>query len=333
MRGFISRLTKSALLLSILLHCITVSVHAETPTSGSCGANAFWSYDAATQTLTISGTGRMHDYVAWENPYEKWDHPWRFYNSDITKVVVKGTVEHIADYAFFRLFQVTEIIIEEGVKSAGRNALQNTLVESLDLPDSIESMGIVSLGSSHNLASLELPASLQVISPFLVTDCPALKTIYVGDKVTEVDEAGFANLDNATVYFTGDAPKFHEESFRYARAMVCYPKDNPTWTEEVRQQYAGNLIWVACDPDYPDHAINSGENPPEFGDGWLYYEEAGELIIYDGCDPDQIREYITGDYWPELRSFIIEDGMTVIPDAMFAGKADLESVQLGASVT
>ena len=44
------------------LAMMCMSVNAQ-ETSGNCGENATWSYDADETTLTISGTGAMDDYA------------------------------------------------------------------------------------------------------------------------------------------------------------------------------------------------------------------------------------------------------------------------------
>ena len=47
-------------LCTALMTVVCMSVNAQA-TSGSCGANATWSYEST--TLTISGTGEMNDYA------------------------------------------------------------------------------------------------------------------------------------------------------------------------------------------------------------------------------------------------------------------------------
>ena len=302
--------------------------------SGSCGGNTTWNFDPATGVLTIAGNGRM-------NAYEQWENPWRFYYNQVKKVVVKGTVEHIGDFSFFRCFQATEIIIEDGVKSVGRNGLQNTKISSILLPDSIESMGMVSLGSCHNLTTLKLPANLKKISEFFVTDCPSLKTIYVGAKVTEVDIAGFANLQGTSILFSGNAPTFHAESFRNASVKVYYPKDDPTWTESVRQNYAANgITWIAYDPNDPNNLPNPDASIPGdstsdsiIGNGWTYALEVSELYVYPECNTQEIYDFVTSGQLGPIRSVIIEGGFTEIPDSMFAGMSELEAVQLWDGIT
>ena len=69
-------------LCTALMTVVCMSVNAQA-TSGSCGANATWSYDADEATLTISGTGAMADYT--DDPSST---PWADYRTSIRKVVI-----------------------------------------------------------------------------------------------------------------------------------------------------------------------------------------------------------------------------------------------------
>jgi hypothetical protein len=53
-----ARLT-TIILLWLFMFFAATTAYAQT--SGSCGANLTWSYNEATYTLTISGTGDMYD--------------------------------------------------------------------------------------------------------------------------------------------------------------------------------------------------------------------------------------------------------------------------------
>lgn len=57
-----TRIISILLAVCLIFGLLPVGVLAANPTSGSCGANARWEYDAATKTLSISGSGDMTDY-------------------------------------------------------------------------------------------------------------------------------------------------------------------------------------------------------------------------------------------------------------------------------
>ena len=60
MKKIVLKVLSCVLVLSLFLCLLGISVSAAT-VNGKCGANANWSYDTATRTLTISGTGAMYD--------------------------------------------------------------------------------------------------------------------------------------------------------------------------------------------------------------------------------------------------------------------------------
>lgn len=293
---------------------------------GNCGGNTTWEVDLETGTLTIAGSGKM-------KAYEQWENPWRHYNDVITKVIVKGTVDHIGDFAFFRLFHVTQIIIEEGVTSIGRNALQNTLISGIKLPDSVKKMGMVVLGSSHNLTELTLPKNLETLGENSFVDCPNLKAIYFGPNLTTLEESALAMLQGTSVYFTGDAPSFAEDTFRLSNATVYFPKNNPTWTPDLLQQYGGNsIVWIGYDPENPDDIdppiVNNGDAQ---GTGWQYTSANHTLAILPDCD--QLAEYASIQAYGQLATNVVfVEGVTYVEDYILTGLTNLEYVTLAESI-
>ena len=78
-----------------------IRANAETPTSGECGESALWNYDAATGTLTISGTGAMQNYGG------NLQAPWSAYSKDIQKIVIQQGITVIGAGAFRRTYAKT----------------------------------------------------------------------------------------------------------------------------------------------------------------------------------------------------------------------------------
>lgn len=295
-------------------------------TTGKCGKNTVWTFDPETGTLTISGTGKM-------DSYEQWECPWRDYNKEITKVVVKGTVEHIADWSFYRCFEVTEFVIEEGVTSIGRNGLQNTKISAIDLPDSIVSIGSTCFGSSHNLTKITLPANLKVLEA-IFTDCPNLSKIYINKNLEAVETGGLCGLRSAEVFFTGDAPVFDEKAFNNSTAIVYYPANNPTWTDDVLQLYGGvYLIWAPYDPEKIDEVTRPLNGEADvLGEGWHFKAEGKQLIIHPDCD-QQSRMQNIENYARVAKEVVFEDGVTYVAADFLSEIKTVESIILADTIT
>ncbi|MBR6314511.1 MAG: leucine-rich repeat domain-containing protein [Clostridia bacterium] len=150
-----------AILLAVLLLALSMpfAAMAEDATSGSCGTDATWNYDAATKTLTISGTGATNGYSTAVDKRA----PWFALEADITTVVV-----------------------EEGITALGNQFLwHNTsdpcAVKTISLPETLTSLGNHSFCNCSELETVNLPKSLVSIGVSVFSGCSSLSTIpYAG---------------------------------------------------------------------------------------------------------------------------------------------------------
>ena len=76
-----------------VLMALCLSAVAMAKTSGRCGDNLNWSYDAATTTLTITGTGEMYNFRIYSAP-------WDAFSANITTVNLPDGLTAIGGYAF-----------------------------------------------------------------------------------------------------------------------------------------------------------------------------------------------------------------------------------------
>ena len=130
--------------------------------------------------------------------------------------------------------EVKKLVIEEGIANFGSAAFSLNRMTEIQIPDTVTRVPHNAFEKCHSLEEVTIPASVQ-----------------------EVGASLFYDSGVKTVYFTGDAPKFHAAAFDGVRfggsedLIVMYPAGNDTWTEEVRQDYGGNVTWIPyCEHDY-----------------------------------------------------------------------------------
>ena len=176
--------------------------------SGQCGDNVYYTLSDA-GVLTISGSG---DTWAWEFNTDEFscNTPWWDVKQDIVKVV-----------------------IEPGVTSIGDHAFDSCSLTSVTIGNSVTSIGDSAFSYCRSLTSVTIP-----------------------ERVTSIGTDAFTSCENLReVKFTGNAPTFElywgdEEYSTFADDTLTayYPVDNPTWTEDVLQDYGGTITWMPWDP-------------------------------------------------------------------------------------
>src|SRR5574344_2019579 len=178
------------------LMMICLSANAWAQTSGNCGkendADVTWSYDAATTTLTISGTGDMADFTSGAAP-------WNAYLSNITSVVIKSGVTSIGASAFAWCSALPSVSIPGSVTSIGNQAFYDCSdLTSVSIPSGVTSIGVQAFFNCPALTSVSIPTSVTSIGTRVFQGCSGLTTITVGaSNATYRSTGGDGNECNA----------------------------------------------------------------------------------------------------------------------------------------
>ena len=174
------RLLSLILALTMVLGMLPAAVFAEdgeTPaTSGSCGESATWSYNADTQTLTISGTGAVSDYgmgFDYAPPYaDSAKYP-------IVHFVVEEGITKLGNYSLYSFD-----------RNAGSEGYVNKTVTDIQLPDSLTEIGGDAIYRHAALKSITFPKGMTSFNTSRETfgDCKALEEITFEGAVTELGQ-------------------------------------------------------------------------------------------------------------------------------------------------
>jgi len=138
--------------------------------SGTCGENLTWTLDKA-GTLTISGAGPMDDYVS---------------------IGPGGTTS-----PFSNLEGLKKVVVEYGVTSIGDWAFRHKweYLESVELPETLISIGRYAFDSCYSLESIVIPASVTNIGDNAFSFCSQLTGILVDE-----DNTAFTNDSSGVLY-------------------------------------------------------------------------------------------------------------------------------------
>ena len=163
----------------LILFLALLPMMASADDSGTCGDNLTWTYESATNTLTISGTGNMNNY----QPFS-YASPWDSFRSSIKKVIIENGVTSIGDRAFFKCSGLTSITIPNSVTSIGYTAFSGCSgLTSVTIPNSVTSIAEAAFRSCSGLTSVNIPNSVTSIGDYAFYDCSGLTSVHISDLV------------------------------------------------------------------------------------------------------------------------------------------------------
>ena len=113
-----------------------------------------WSFDEATGTLTLDGSGAMKEYTSAAEA------PWYSYRDSIEHLVVKSGVTSLSSYAFVGCQNLADIT----------------------LPDTLQTIGTMTFYGCDRLNNVTIPASVRTIGSYAFADALSLSRItFAGD--------------------------------------------------------------------------------------------------------------------------------------------------------
>ena len=95
------------------------------------------------------------------------------------------------------------------------------------------------------VTTAEISAGVTGLESYLFYNMTALEIVVLGPDVERIGYWAFRNCTALTeIQFRGEAPSFASDCFSNVTATAYYPADDPTWTEDVMQDYDGTITWV-----------------------------------------------------------------------------------------
>ena len=91
----------------------------------------------------------------------------------------------------------------------------------------------------------EIGEGVTGLGTYLFWRMDALEIVVVGPDVETISHWAFRGCHALTeIRFQGEAPSFASDCFSGVTATAYYPADDPSWTEDVMQDYDGTITWV-----------------------------------------------------------------------------------------
>ena len=131
--------------------------------SGQCGDNLYW--ELIDDTLHITGTGEMYDYISDTTPWKR----------SIKALCIGNKVKDIGSGAFSGCSSLTSVTIPESVTSIGYYAFSGcSSLTSVTIPNSVTSIGGEAFWGCTSLTSVTIPNSVTSIGDRAFYNCSSL---------------------------------------------------------------------------------------------------------------------------------------------------------------
>lgn len=337
------RLTAIILSVIMMISAIPVVSSAADASSGTCGDNLTWTLDE-NGTLTISGEGGMNDYRSWRDSKAPWN------GNDVKNVVVENGVTSIGTYAFYYCYELTSVTIPDSVTSIGDYAFFNCYsLKDAYYTGRFEEWANINIGYSNDyltanginidgrlcrfcgksvLWELDEDGTLTISGEGEITYNPwnsgDVKAVIIENGVTTIGYSVFGYCSLLTsVTIARSVTHIDSDAFTNSNAIevVYYGGTEEEFSNLLEKGISGATVHFSdgTSRTYPRYC---GENVT-----WML-DEDGTLTISGTGD-------MNSNPWnnSDIKTVIIENGVTSIGDFAFDYCTSLTSVTIPGSVT
>ena len=163
----------------------------------------------------------------------------------LTNITLPRNLKSIEGGAFEFCTSLRSITIPNTVTEIGQSAFEScSALTSISIPGSVERIDHRAFEGCSNLTSVTLGEGIREMGQNVFQMCMKLESVTIPSTVTEIVST-FSNATYLkTIRFLGPAPRFNNAAFDYCTATVYYPAEFPGWTEDVLQDYWGDITWV-----------------------------------------------------------------------------------------
>lgn len=256
----------------------------------------------------------------------------------ITELEIPETVTTIEAEAFFDCAALTRITLPTGLTEIPSALLYDcSSLEEVTIPAGVTAIGESAFLGCESLTELILPDALTTIGRYAFKECTGLTAMTIPAGVTLIGSNSFTASGLQEITFLGDAPVFDDGYnsgfvggvFYNLTVTAYYPYGNETWTEDVRQDYTGDITWIPYGNGTEVASGQSGETAWQFtDDGMLTISGTGAMKNYTA--KTQMPWYT---YLDQITCVMMEDGVTSIGDYAFYGMPNLEMIFIPETVT
>ena len=171
--------------------------------------------------------------------------------TSLTNVQIPDSVTSIGKHVFCRCTGLKEVKLPDSITRIGANSFMYcTGLTNCTIPSGVTVIEMDLFAGCTSLTVVEIPSSVTEIESYAFSGCTSLPKVVIPDGVKTIAYRSFDGCSSlTTIYFNGSAPSIDSIAFTGVTATAYYPASDPSWTEEIRQNYGGTITWVPLGMD------------------------------------------------------------------------------------
>ena len=269
--------------------------------------------------------------------------------TSLTSVTIPSSVTTIGGGAFYGCTSLSSVTIPSSVTTISSSAFSRcTSLTSVTIPSSVTTIGGGAFSDCTNLTSVSIPSSVTFIGRSAFSGCTGLTSVTIPNSVTYIDDSAFDCSNLLSIYVEGETPPsilpdvteyWSDEngSFQSVDKKTCVlyvPKGCKSAYENAEgwkdfQNIEEVLVTGSCG-DNVTYTIYSDMTMDISGTGAMtdyagYYDDLVDKII--------VIDRENNDYWTQVKTVKIQEGVTSIGAYAFAYCEELTSLTIPSSVT
>lgn len=270
------------------------------------------------------------------------------YTGSANALVIPQTIDgrkivRIGDYALSKKAKLNSVVVPESVESIGSSAFEDSVdLKKVTLPDGVTKIGPSAFYGCSKLTTVNIPAKLEEIDDYTFSGCTQLTDIKLSESVTYVGESAFEGCSNLnSVTLSENTETIGDCAFYECDSLCSINLENVSQIGEGAFVYCANLD----DIDLTNCSL-IGENaffvcqslinikfpdsiysiPPTAFEYTLWEQSAPDGVLYAG----DFAYKIIGDYSDKSLSF--KNGTNAINDDFLTYNDTVESINIPESV-
>ena len=240
-------------------------------------------------------------------------------NIDGEQLYTKNNI--ISENLFNGLTSIEKIIIPENITAIEKQALSQTQISSITIPNSVISIGDYAFWHCLTLTSITIPNNVTSIGRGAFSGCSALTTISIPDGISKIEESMFSGCENLEfVSLPNSITSIGNGAFSGCKKLdITIPENTISIGAGAFEDCAllfknGSLIIPSkvetigyqafdCFNDYPKE-IHCKATVPPILNRTLFLNHSNHITIYvpRGC----AEAYRSAKYWPNYKEIIEE---------------------------